>query len=99
MPSVSSSRPIWDAHSSETAAAATSSACSACSAPISASTSSPRSEPASIRKRCSPSSSSVRARSYPDFARGPVSIETQKHVLPAFEQLIATMKASRRRAS
>ena len=64
-------------------------------APISASTSSPRSEPASTRKRCSPSSSSVSARSKPDFARGPVSIETQKQVLPAFEQLIATMKASR----
>ena len=45
----------------------------------------------------SPSSSSVRARSKPEVAFGPVRIETQKQVPPACPQLTATMKASCRR--
>ena len=39
------------------------------------------------------------ARSKPPVTRGPVSIEEQKQVPPAREQLTATKNASRRRAS
>ena len=42
---------------------------------------------------------SVSAMSYPNVARGPVSIETQKHVPPAWWQLSATTKTRSRRAA
>ena len=81
-------------------AAGMASASLAASESIAARSSAPASLPTSTRNRWPPSSSSsVRARSKPPRAFGPVSIETQKQVFPAFEQLTATMKASRRRAS
>jgi hypothetical protein len=52
-----------------------------------ASTSAPAGVPTSTRKRCPASSmSSVNARSKATVARGPVPIDVQKHVLPAFAQ-------------
>ena len=53
----------------------------------------PRSLPTSTRNSCSSPSSSVSARSKPAFAFGPVSIETQKQVPPAWPQFTATMNA------
>ncbi len=41
---------------------------------------------------------SVSARSKPNVAFGPVSIDTQKQVPPAVPQLIATVNACSRRA-
>src|SRR5579884_2141562 len=63
------------------------------------STSAPRSVPVSTMNSWRPPSRiSVRARSNPAAALGPVFIETQKHVPPAWPQFTAMMKACSRRA-
>ena len=56
-----------------------------------------RARSVSARSRCSPSRISVSAMSKPDSARGPVPIETQKHVPPGSKQLTATTNAPSRR--
>ena len=94
------SRPICPAARSAAASGAPVSASVASRLGSSARTSAPSSLPTSTVKRCpSPSSTSVSARSKPWVHRGPVPIDTQKQVPPAWPQLTATTNAPRRRAA
>ena len=97
-PSVSIRRPIAASVRARTDAADCASWGPAGRERSAASTSAPVSLPTSVRKSCRASSiSSVRARSKPAVACGPVCIEAQKQVAAAVPQFSATIKAPCRR--